>query len=335
LQNGLLDVNTGLLLPHSPEHLCSVRLPVRYDPDATCPEWESFIEQVFPDDAKELAWQIIAWLMRPDVSLQKAILLLGEGGNGKSTYLAGVTAFLGHSNISAVSLHELESDRFSVARLVGKLANICPDLPSSHLAGTSTFKALTGGDPVLAEYKYKDSFEFVPFARLVFSANHAPRSSDSSHAFFRRWYVVPFTRTFEGGEEIPRPEMDARLARPHELSGVLNKALQALRIMQEQGGMVESESMAAAGDEFRRATDPVAVWLDCLTIEESDSFVSKKALLIAYNAAAEAGGRPQMTATAFGRILHRVRPNLQEGQRTVAGELVWVWLGLGLRSSEC
>jgi putative DNA primase/helicase len=334
VQNGLLDVATGRLRPHSPEHLCSVRLPVRYDPAATCPEWESFVEQVFPDDAQELAWQIIAWLMRPDVSLQKAILLLGEGGNGKSTYLAGVTAFLGHSNVSAVSLHKLESDRFSVARLVGKLANICPDLPSSHLAGTSTFKALTGGDPVLAECKYKDSFEFVPFARLLFSANHAPRSGDSSHAFFRRWYVVPFTRTFEGGEEIPRPEMDARLADPRELSGVLNKALQTLRMMQEQGGLVESASMAAAGDEFRRATDPVAVWLDCSTIEGSEAFVSKKALLVAYNAAAESAGRPQVTATAFGLSLHRLRPNLQEGQRTVAGELARVWLGLGLRSSE-
>jgi len=272
--------------------------------------------------------------MRPDVSIQKAILLLGEGANGKSTYLAGVTAFLGRSNVSSVSLHKLESDRFSVARLVGKLANICSDLPSNHLVGTSTFKALTGGDTMLAESKFKDSFEFMPYARLVFSANHAPASADSSYAFFRRWHVIPFIRTFEGAEEIPRPEMDARLSNPRELSGVLNKALWALGLMQEQGGMIKSESMARAGDEFQRATDPVAVWLDCSTIEESAAFVSKKALLIAYNAAAEAAGRPPMTATAFGRILRRLRPNLQEGQRTVAGELAWVWLGLGLRASE-
>lgn len=334
VQNGILNVETERLLPHSPEHLCSVGLPVRYDPSATCPEWESFVEQVFPDDAQGLAWQIIAWLMRPDVSLQKAILLLGEGGNGKSTYLAGVTAFLGRSNVSAVSLHKLESDRFAVARLVGKLANICPDLPSSHLAGTSTFKALTGGDTVLAEYKYLTSFEFVPFVRLVFSANHAPRSADASQAFFRRWHVVPFTRTFEGGEEIPRPEMDARLASPGELSGVLNKALLALKQIQECKGLMESPSMRAAGDEFRKATDPLAVWLESWTIEKREVFVTKKDLRSAYNSKAEAAGQPPMTETGFGLALRRLRPNLKEAQRTVAGKKEWVWLGLGLRAGE-
>ncbi len=334
VQNGLVDVEAAQLLQHSPEHLSSVQLPVAYDPEARCVEWENFVEEVFPMDAYELAWQIIAWPMRPDVSLQKAILLLGEGGNGKSTYLTGVTAFLGQANVSAVSLHKLESDRFSVARLVGKLANISPDLPSAHLEGTSVFKALTGGDAILAEYKYKDSFEFVPFVRLVFSANHAPRSSDSSQAFFRRWLVVQFTRTFEGGEEIPRTEMDARLANPRELSGVLNKALSALKQIQECKGLIESVSMRVARDEFRKATDPVAVWLDSWAIEKSDVFVTKKGLLMAYNAKAEAAGRPPITATAFGLALHRLRPDLKDGQRIVAGKSEWVWLGLGLRSTE-
>jgi len=334
VKNGLLDVEARRLIGHSPEHLSSVQLPVAYDSEARCVEWENFVEEVFPRDAQDLAWQIVAWLMRPDVSLQKAILLLGEGSNGKSTYLTAVSAFLGRSNVSAVSLHKLESDRFSVARLLGKLANICPDLPSSHLVGTSTFKALTGGDAVLAEYKYKDTFEFVPFVRLVFSANHAPRSGDSTQAFFRRWLVVPFTRTFEGSEEIPRPEMDARLAKPHELSGVLNKALLGLKQMQESKGLIESPSMRAAGDEFRKATDPLAVWLESWTIEKTDVFVTKKDLRSAYNSKAEAAGQPPMTETGFGLALRRLRPNLKEAQRAVGGKKEWVWLGLGLRSPE-
>jgi putative DNA primase/helicase len=186
---------------------------------------------------------------------------------------------------------------------------------------------------MLAEYKYRDSFEFLPFARLVFSANHPPRSGDSTHAFFRRWYVVPFTRRFEGGEEIR--DMAARLASPRELSGVLNRAVQSLKQIQECKGLIESASMAAAWEEFRKVTDPVAVWLDNWTVEKGDVFVAKNELLIAYNRASEAGGRPPETDTGFGRALHRLRPNLKDGQRTVAGKKgVWVWLGLGLRSAE-
>lgn len=330
VRNGLLHLETGQLKPHSADHLSSVQLPVIFDPAATCPVWDGFVEDVFPDDARDFAWQIAAWLMIPDTSEQKAILLLGGGSNGKSTFLAGLSAFLGLPNVSAVSLQRLESDRFSVARLVGKLANICADLPSSHLAGTSVFKALVGGDRLQAEYKYRDPFEFVPFARLVFSANYPPRSTDASDAFFRRWLVVAFTRTFAGGEEIR--DMAARLASPSELSGLLNRTLRARKDMQESGGLIESRPMSAAGEEFRKVTDPLAVWLDNWTVQKSDVLVPKDDLLTAYNAKAEAAGRPPMTATAFGLALGRLRPNLEEAQRTVAGKLRWVWLGLGLLS---
>ena len=114
--------------------------------------------------------------MTPDTSIQKAILLTGDGANGKSTYLRAVLSFIGKHNASAVSLHKLENDRFSAARLVGRLANICPDLPTTDLVSTSVFKAITGGGPLMAEYKFKDSFEFIPYARLVFSANHRRRA---------------------------------------------------------------------------------------------------------------------------------------------------------------
>jgi phage/plasmid-associated DNA primase len=108
-------------------------------------------------------------------------------------------AFIGKHNSTAASLHKLELDKFAGARLVGKLANICPDLPTSHLASTSIFKALTGGDVVTTEYKHKDSFEFTPFCKLLFSANKPPQSDDSTHGLFRRWQVIP--KRWIGGKE--------------------------------------------------------------------------------------------------------------------------------------
>jgi putative DNA primase/helicase len=172
VKNGLLRVVDRVLLPHSPDHLSPVQLPVDYDPKADCPAIKKFVSEVFPADAVDLAWEILGWLMVPNTSIQKAVLLMGEGANGKSTWLSLLIAFIGKTNTSSVSLHKLESDRFAAARLIGKFANICPDLPSEHLAGTSVFKAITGGDSMPGEYKFKDSFDFVPYARLVFSANH-------------------------------------------------------------------------------------------------------------------------------------------------------------------
>lgn len=335
VQNGLLDIATRELMPHSPHHLSTVQLAVAYDREATCPTWDRFVAEVFPADARVLAFEIVAHLMRPDTSIQKAVLLLGEGGNGKSTYLTALTAFLGKENAASLSLHRLESDRFAVARLLGKLANIAADLPSEHLAGTDVFKQLTGGDSMTGEFKYRDSFDFVPYARLVFSANHPPRSQDGSPAFFDRWVVLPFGRAFRGtADEIPRPVLDGRLAEPRELSGVLNRALEALPAFIARKGFFQSKTTRAAWAEFRQTTDPLAVWLDRATVEQPDAMVPKKDLVEAYNRVAAMEGRPTMTGPGFGLALKRLRPNLVEAQRTVAGRLQWVWLAIGLRPTD-
>jgi len=133
VQNGLLDVASRTIQPHNAEFLSPVQLPVRFDPEALCPAWDQFIQDVFPEDSQALGYEIPAYLMLPDMSQQKAFLIIGEGENGKSTYWGGISRFLGKHNISTVSLHRLEADKFAAHRLLGKLANICPDLPSEHL----------------------------------------------------------------------------------------------------------------------------------------------------------------------------------------------------------
>lgn len=334
VKNGLLRIKDRKLLPHSPKHLSTVQLHFDYDPSAVCTAIEKFISEVFPTDAVGLAWELAGWLMVPDVSIQKAVLLTGEGANGKSTYLTMLVAFIGKANVSGVALHSLEKDKFKVARLLGKLANICPDLPSEHLAGTSTFKAIVGGDTLDAEYKFRDSFDFVPFCRLVFSANHPPRSQDASHAFFRRWVVIPFDRTMEPGEQIPRDVLDARLAAPGELSGLLNKALDGRERLKRQRGFSESQSVKEAWNDFYSTTDPMAVWLEKFTIDDPGAYVAKKDLRVAYNGECERRGRPSMGNKQFGQALRRVRPGLRDAQRVVNGKTTWCYVGIGLIHPE-
>ena len=331
VRNGLIDVSgdVPVLLDHTPDFLSAVQLPVVYDPAATCPAWEQFVSEVFPADATAVPWEVAAWLMVPDRSLQKAVLLMGEGSNGKSVFLAALTAFLGRSNTAAVSLHKLEQDRFAVSRLVGKLADIVPDLPTAHLASTSTFKTVTGGDAVQAEYKFRDAFEFSPFARLVFSANAYPRAPDASRAFFRRWLVVPFERTFTPGTDaLPRRDLDALLAAPGELSGLLNKALAALPRVLDRG-FTDAKSLGDALAEFQSVTDPLTVWLTQNTYVAPEASIAKSILIQAYNNDGRASGRPGETANAFARALKRHYPWVGERQVTVLGQHRWVWTGIG------
>jgi P4 family phage/plasmid primase-like protien len=333
LQNGLLDLATHTLRPHTPDHRSPVQLPVVYDPEATCSAWDTFCSQVLPQDCQTLAYELAALTMRPDLSNQQAVLCIGDGANGKSVLLAALTAFIGRENVAGLSLQRLESDKFSVVRLLGKLANICPDLPSDHLVSTSVFKGLTGGDQISAERKFQGSFEFVSYARLIFSANHYPQSKDSSQAFFRRWFVMPFERIFSSSEQRPRRELDAQLAQPAELSGVLNRALEALSGILARGRLSQSESTRTAMMEFQTQTDPLAAWLDRCTDLTPGGMVSKKDLHIAYGSYADATGRPPMSPKSFYAGVKRLRPTLTEAQRRVHGEVRDVFLGVELRST--
>lgn len=331
VQNGLLNVRTRELREHSPEHLSPIQLPVNYDPHAECPKVDKFFREVFPSDAIAVAYELVGWLIVPLMSLQVAVLLLGSGANGKSTFLGLLSRLLNQRNVSTVSLHKLESNRFASAKLVGKLANICPDLPTQHLAETSMFKAIVGEDAVSAEYKHGKLFEFFCYARLLFSANEPPRSSDNSDGFYRRWTVLPFDAQITNPR--PKAELEAELTAPSELSGLLNKGLDGLDQLRLTNKFSDSESMRQALAEFRAATDPLAVWLDRNTIDDPNGYVLAKQLRLAYGADCERRGKNPMTDRAFKPALTRLRPGVSRGQRTING-VKGQWCYVGIRLAE-
>jgi phage/plasmid-associated DNA primase len=190
--NGLLDWRTLELRPHSPDVPSAVQVPPAWNPEARCPRIERFLADVLPDDAVEHGLEILGYGLYAGNPLQRAVMTLGPGGNGKSVYLTLARALYGRANVSATSLQALSENRFSGAELFGRLANICGDLDARAVKRTDLFKQLTGGDLIQAERKFAHPFSFTCFALPLFSANEAPLSSDQTDAWFDRWLVVPF-----------------------------------------------------------------------------------------------------------------------------------------------
>ncbi len=119
------------------------------------------------------------------------------------------------------------------------------------------------------------------------------------------------------------------LSDPTELSGVLNKALQALAALRTRG-LSESESTSRATDEFRQATDPLAVWLDRKTLLHPDAVTPQDQLHREYYRNCADAGRPTITKAAFGRAMKKLRPTVTDYQRTVNGVLSWCYIGISL-----
>src|SRR5262249_11270971 len=160
LLNGRLDWAAGILEPHTPTCFTTVQLPIEHDPAATCPAFNHYLITTFDADVIPLIEEILGWCLVPDHRFEQAIMLHGEGQNGKSVFLDLVGYLLGEANVSNVALQDLEENRFKAAQLYGKLANVFADLDARGLQSSSMFKTLTTGDPIDAERKHCDPFRF-------------------------------------------------------------------------------------------------------------------------------------------------------------------------------
>jgi len=324
VQNGLLDWRTGTLHPHSPDVASMVQLPVEYHPEAKCPTVGAFLRQVLPKDAHWSALEIAGLLLIPEPKYRKAMMLLGDGDNGKSTFLHLVRSLLGNENVTHHPLQAFGDSRFSAADLYGRLANICGDLDARALRRGDLFKVIVGGsDRINAEFKFGQTFSFVPRARLVFSANEAPATADQTPAYFGRWVVVPFPNKFVKGENMDE-DLPQKLTAPEELSGFLNLALKGLRRLTARGYFEESASMRQAGASYRAKADTVAGFVRDCCVVAPDEVVGRSYLHKVYTQWCKNSNRHPISAQRFNDHL----PTLAPVEVFKSG--VEKWRGIGL-----
>lgn len=302
-RNCLYEWKTGRWWSHTPAIHSTVQLATNWNPNATCPEFDKFLASVVPPDVVSVTWELISYLMYNGNPLHKAVMLHGTGRNGKGTFLRLLIKLLGRVNVTAVSLQALASERFGPANLFGKLANIAGDIDGTYLEQTAMFKAITGEDTITAELKFKDAFEFTPFAVPVFSANKIPGSADVTTGYLSRWVVIPFPNDFTGREDR---SLDYRLQQPSEIEGIAAKALVALDHLMARGNFEEPPSAKSAMEDFRRKVDQVRTWLEDEWVldNESTKHVSRKVLLTSYTEWAKEGNYGKLRA---GELYDRLR----------------------------
>lgn len=224
LRNGTFDLKELKLLEHSPENYFTYALPITYDESAECPKILKFVTEICEPDVRKIITLLegFALCLRRGYPIQKAVVLVGGGANGKSTLLNVLRAFLGKENAASLTLQQIAMGNFALPYLMGKLANISPDLPSTKLIDVGRFKALTGDDTILADQKHRGMINLLNSAKLWFSANRIPPVLDDSDAYFRRFQIVELTNTFEKSD----PNLIKELTKDGELAGLFNLIVQ-------------------------------------------------------------------------------------------------------------
>jgi putative DNA primase/helicase len=335
VKNGLLNIITGLLAPHTPDYLSNVQNPVEYNPQADCPAIKQFLIDIHNSEDIPTMQELFGYLLLRDYRIQKSFLGVGGGENGKSTEQRLIEAFLGKENCSHKSWQQLENNRFASSALEGKLVNLFADLPSKGVDTTTTFKMLTGSDGIDAEKKFKDSYSFDNFAKLIFSTNKPPKvEGEDSYAFWRRWIILEYPRQFTDADKKPNILQD--LTTPAELSGLLNYALEGLKRLLVNNKFTYSKSVEDVTEYYMKASDPVYAFGSGDKCElDSNATVSKDDLYDAFKDYCEQNKMPILKPNAFARALqNQVAFHVRATKTTIDGVRVPAWQGIKLQDPK-
>jgi P4 family phage/plasmid primase-like protien len=336
LQNGRYSISNRSFEPFSDTTNLNIRsfskIPIIYNPDAECPLIHKFFDDVAPE-SKELLLEWFGYSLYKAYPVQKALMLLGEGANGKSTTNSLLGSFLGEQNIASVSLHDLENNRFAPAQLFRRHANIQSDISYEELRRASKFKSLTGGDLITAENKHEPPFQFRSYAKLAFSANALPKSLDTSYAFFRRWILVPFNRRFDKAKADS--SILTKLTTPTELSGLLNLALDSLHRLLARGDFTGSESVETLRSKYELMSAPAVAFIDQCIDEDAEAYEVKSDVYKAFRLFCKFRNIVATSETSFCKSLKEGDKYVSSQYKMVNSRRQHVWSGVKLLCDTC
>jgi len=180
-RNGILDLDTMKMLPHSPEILSTIQIPCDYNPNVTKPKdshFENYLMHLCENDSKRvnlvLEMMGVALSNVPAYKAKKAFFMVGEGNTGKSQAKELIARMIGGEYVSSVDLGTLEN-RFGTSLIYGKRLAGSSDMGYMKIEELKLFKQITGGDTIAAEFKGENGFSFKYKGLLWFCCNDMPK----------------------------------------------------------------------------------------------------------------------------------------------------------------
>ena len=267
LKNGILNIDTMELLPHSPKYKTTCQLQINYDANAT--EMSNFMKYIndlclnevnVVDEQKKTVIQEFMGLILSNVfghRTKKAIILYSpRGDSGKSQLINLLQELLGMDRVIVVQLQEMNpTNRFVLANLIGARLVTCGDQTAVDVTDSSTFKQLTGSDMVKVERKGKDVVNFTYKGVVLYGCNALPNfKDDKGDHLFNRLLVIPCIHT------VPEGERDSSILQKmlRERTAIFNWAMIGLkRLIANKFIYSQCDASATIIQEYRNKIDTV------------------------------------------------------------------------------
>lgn len=291
VENGIVDLRTGTLMPHDREALQSKLCSVVFDPDADCELWDAFLRRVLGgnDDLYNYVHRVVGYFLTGRTNEQVLHFFYGLGANGKSVFCEVLERLLGDYAVVAspelVMARKHQGIPNDVARLRGVRLAMMNETTQGAKFDEAKLKDLTGGDTLTGRFLHAEFFDFHPTHKLLIRGNHKPAITGTDEGIWRRLRLVPFT------VQIPAEEQDRELLTKleAELPGILRWAVQGCRDWL-QGGLAAPAVVADAVAKYREDADVLGRFIDEHCIVRPLGQVKTSAFFAAYQRYCEASG---------------------------------------------
>jgi putative DNA primase/helicase len=199
-ENGTINLKTEKLYESKREDMCTKMINVVYDPAASCPTWNKFLNEVLPNpDTQRYVKECLGSALTGDTSEENMFIMYGTGSNGKSVLMDTVSLLLGDFAVNIKASTLLTSDNTQhthdneIAMLRGARLVTASEPKKGMRLSDDVIKAITNSKAkITARRLYQEPFEFYPTHKTFFSSNHKPTVSDHSRGVWRRLRLIPF-----------------------------------------------------------------------------------------------------------------------------------------------
>lgn len=268
-QNGTLEIETGKFRAFSEFDFCSIIMEYDYNPEATCPVWDDFIQDVTNDEpiSQENLQMIAGYVLFPNCKYQQVFILMGDGGNGKSVYLEVVQKIFGDKNVTHVEPNGLTAE-FQRILLKDSLLNIGSDINSDFSKGEirEWLLKIADGTSIQACYKGMTHIDFIPRCKLIYACNMMP-TAETINGLNRRLRFVNFPCRYV---EHPNPNNPLERQRDvniiakllKELPGIFNWAYRGYKLLRTVNYFTDNPDQQSMLTQFETISNPVAVFCD-------------------------------------------------------------------------
>lgn len=247
--NGTYDFEKGLFREHNRNDMLTDISGVEYDPNATCPRFNKFMDEIMISDKTKIDYllEIAAYALTGDTSKECFFVLYGDSTrNGKGTYVATLSRLMGSYaqtlNPAAITRKQINNGASAASPEMAKLTSSrlvnVNELEDGMLLDVALMKSLTGGDSMTARNLYKNEFEYTPQFKILINTNVLPRMTDDSIFRSDRMHIVAFNRHFEEHER----DTNLKVTLQQELSGIFNLLIAQYKIFKSKGFTIPAES---------------------------------------------------------------------------------------------